>query len=375
MTHKLASIAPVAVALALAAAQPAGAAELVYGNWTPAREYQNVNVMPEAFRMIEKETNGAIKWKLVPGGQLADAKATFAAVKDGLMQGGLGIVTYVPNVIPSVYAIYSTLIFGADDPVAASGAAMETMYLHCPSCLEEIRKLNAVALGGWVSSSYVLACREPVKSLADLKGKRVRVTGGGAEMFKLAGAVPIGATLTEAVSLLQRGGMDCQYGITDWLRTFGYGDFTKYVTDYPLGMSGPALGLYLNRDTWNSFTPEQKKVHLKVGAWMMAKMAIGNFIVANEDGLKMLMKDKGVSLVKVGSDFDAVPAEYKKIERARNVAAAREFGVQDAGPVIDAYEKAVERWRPLSKDIGRDVDKFTDVLMREVFSKVDVNKL
>src|SRR5689334_13461568 len=87
-------------------AQPVGAAELVYGNWTPAREYQNVNVMPEAFRMIDKDTNGAIKWKLVPGGQLADAKATFTAVKDGLMQGGLGIVTYVPNVIPSVYTIY-----------------------------------------------------------------------------------------------------------------------------------------------------------------------------------------------------------------------------------------------------------------------------
>jgi len=27
-----------------------------------------------------------------------------------------------------------------------------------PACLEEIKKLNAVALGGWVSSSYVLAC-------------------------------------------------------------------------------------------------------------------------------------------------------------------------------------------------------------------------
>jgi len=283
-----------ALALASLLAAPAGAADLIYGNWTPAREYQNVNVMPEAFRMIEKETGGAIKWKLVPGGQLADAKATFAAVKDGLMQGGLAIVTYSPNVIPSVYAIYSTLIFGADDPVAASGAAMEAMYLHCPSCLEEVRKLNAVALGGWVSSSYVLACREPVKTLADLKGKRIRATAGGAEMFKLAGAVPIGATLTEAVSLLQRGGMDCQFGITDWLRSFGYGDFTKYVMDYPLGMSGPALGLYLNRDTWKGFTPEQRKVHLKAGAWMMAKMAIGNFIVANEEGLKTLIKDKGV---------------------------------------------------------------------------------
>ena len=47
------------IAALSALAAPAGAADLVYGNWTPAREYQNVNVMPEAFRMIEKETDPA----------------------------------------------------------------------------------------------------------------------------------------------------------------------------------------------------------------------------------------------------------------------------------------------------------------------------
>ena len=53
--------------------------------------------MPEVFRNIEKDTNGAIKWKLIAGGQIADGKTTFTAVKDGLMQAGLGIVTYVPE--------------------------------------------------------------------------------------------------------------------------------------------------------------------------------------------------------------------------------------------------------------------------------------
>src|SRR5712691_852750 len=203
-------------ATALLPGRPASAADLVYGNWTPAQEYQNRVVMPELFRNIEKDTGGAVKWKLIAGGQIADGKTTFTAVKDGLMQAGLGIVTYVPNAIPSVYAIYSTLIFGEDDPAAASGAALETMYLNCPSCLEELRKQNSLVLSGWTTSAYVLTCREPLKTMADLKGKRVRATGGSAEMFKLAGMVPVGATLVEAVGLLQRGGLDCQHGIVDW---------------------------------------------------------------------------------------------------------------------------------------------------------------
>ncbi|HEY6995382.1 MAG TPA: TRAP transporter substrate-binding protein DctP [Xanthobacteraceae bacterium] len=361
--------------LAFVPGRPPFAAELIYGNWTPAQEYQNRVAMPELFRNIEKDTGGAIKWKLIAGGQIADGKTTFTAVKDGLMQAGLAIVTYVPNAIPSVYTIYSTLIFGEDDPVAASGAALETMYLHCPSCLEELKNFNAVALSGWDSSAYALTCREPIKTPAGLKGKRIRATGGAAEMFKLAGAVPVGATLVEAVGLLQRGGLDCQYGIYDWLRTFGYGDVAKYVMDYPLGMSGPALGIFLNRDTWKSFTPEQKKVHVKYGAWLSAKMAIGNFVISNEEALKAVMKDKGVQLIKVGNEYASIPANYKKVQREANIATAKGFGVKDPAAIIDYYEQAVERWRPVSKGIGRDVDKFTDALNREVFSKLDPEKL
>jgi TRAP-type C4-dicarboxylate transport system substrate-binding protein len=351
------------------------AAELVFGSWTPAQEYQNRVAMPELFRNIEKDTGGAIKWKLIAGGQIADAKATFTAVKDGLMQAGLGIVTYVPNAIPSVYAIYSTNIFGESDPVAASGAALETMYLRCPSCLEELRKQNSVVLAGWTTSAYVLTCREPLRTMADLKGKRVRATGGNAEMLKMAGMVPVGATLVEAVGLLQRGGLDCQHGIIDWVRTFGYGDVAKYIMDYPLGLSGPALGILMNRDAWKNFTPEQKKVHVKYGAWLSAKMAIGNFIISNEEALNTVVKDKGVQLVKVGNAFDAIPENYKKVQRETNIATAKGFGVQDPAVIIDYYEQAVERWRPLSKQIGRDIDKFTEVLDREVFSKIDPDKL
>ena len=133
------------------------------------------------------------------------------------MQGGMGVATYVPNIVPSVTAIYSTLLFGSD-VIAASAAGTETITLHCPSCLEEYRKMNAVALAGWVAAPYQLMCREPIKTVDDLKGKRIRATGGNAEMLKMAGAVPVAGTLTEAVNLLQRGGIDCVLGATEWLK-------------------------------------------------------------------------------------------------------------------------------------------------------------
>src|SRR5262252_9296892 len=141
---RLMALALAASTITLLSGRPSSAADLVYGSWTPAQEYQNRVAMPELFKNVEKDTGGAIKWKLIAGGQIADAKATFTAVKDGLMQGGLGIVTYVPNAIPSVYAIYSTIIFGENDPVAATLAALETIYFHCPDCVAEFKRANAV---------------------------------------------------------------------------------------------------------------------------------------------------------------------------------------------------------------------------------------
>lgn len=354
----------------------ASAAELVYGSWPPAGEYLNRVALPKAFAGIAKDTNGAITWKLVPGGQLADPKATYQAAADGLIQAGLGISTYVPNLAPSATAIYSTVVFG-NDVVAATGAALETLTLHCPSCLAEFKKANLVPLAGWTTSAYQLACREPVKSMADLKGKRVRATGGSAELMSMAGAVPIAATLSEAVNLLQRGGMDCQFGVNSWLKVFGYADFAKYETDYPLGITGPAIGLMMNRDTWNKFTPEQKKIHMKYAAQISASLAIGQFIDEDHEILGTLIKDKGLQVVKVSDpqDFEALVTKFEKAQRAKNIADAKKFGVADPGAILDAYAAALKKWSVLSKGIGRDIDKFTDAIWTEVYAKVDPAKL
>jgi TRAP-type C4-dicarboxylate transport system substrate-binding protein len=364
-----------ALAGALLSAAPASAqSEPVFASWTPPMEYQNRVTMPAVFGVIEKGTQ--VKWKLVAGGQLADGRGIFNGVRDGLMQaGGPAIATYQPNLVPSLYAIYSTNILGHNDVVATTGAALETFYLNCPSCLEEFKKLNSVPLAGWTSSAYMLACREPIKTLADLKGKRVRATGGAAEFIKHLGGVPVGATLVEAVGLLQRGGLDCQYGIHDWLRTFGYADFAKHLTYHPLGLTGPAIGFMLNREFWNKLTPDQKKLYMQQAVWMSANQVVGNFIKSNEAGLQQVIKEKGVQLVKVDAkEWDDAGAAFKKQERQTNIEQATKFGVKDAAKIIDFYENAVKRWRNLSKEVGTDEAKVQALYDKEIFSKIDISK-
>ena len=73
------------------------------------------------------------------------------------MQAGLGIPTYVPKLLPSNPMLSSTVIPG-DDVVAATGAGSEILLLHCPSCLEEYRKLDAIPLSPYSGAASVFMC-------------------------------------------------------------------------------------------------------------------------------------------------------------------------------------------------------------------------
>ena len=80
-------------------------------------------------------------------------------------------------------------------------------------------------------------------------------------------------------------------------------------------------------------------------------------------------------VIAVGKDFDAIPEQFRKLQRETNIATAKNFGVKEPEAIIDYYEKNVDKWRVRSKEIGRDIDKFAKVIEDEIFAKVDLSKL
>lgn len=369
----MSSMRKVVLALLATLATPAGAADLTYGSWARAGEHINAVALTNAFKVIGSKTSGRINWNLVAGGQLGDGKSTYQAVQQGVMQGGLGVATFVPNLTPNTFALFSTLLDG-DDVVAANGAIAELYLLHCPGCLDEFKKINTVPLAGFTIAPFAVYCRDPVASTADLKGKRVRALGGGAELIRMAGGAPVGGTPPEALTLIQRGGLDCVWGAVEWLKTFGFGEVAKNVLDYPMGMNGPAMAWMINRDAWNGFSAEDKRLHLDQAAYVTAEIAIGGSVLQRE-AIAKEMKESGVKFVKPADDTTRQLMEnYKKLEVDRVVATVAKFGVKDVRGLIELYQSTYEKWKTLSKDIGRDVDKFAAVLKREVYDRVDAEK-
>ncbi|MCB2101032.1 MAG: C4-dicarboxylate TRAP transporter substrate-binding protein [Rhodobacterales bacterium] len=363
----------IAAASILATALAAGAAdarELVYGSWVSPKHSINSEALPRYFDAIAAASGGKLTWKLVAGGQLMNGRGTVESVGDGIADAGFVVPTYVPSSLPATATIYSSLVFG-DDIVAAGGAAVETLLLDCPQCKAEFKKNNAVTLAGYTATPFVLMCSKPVTSLDDLKGKKVRVTGSGVKLMEMAGATPVAMSPAEATTALQRGTVDCVLGSASWLKSYGYQDVAKHILNFPMGMTGPVLTAYINRDTWNSLSDQEKQYHLDAAPLLVAHSVLTAYKKKDAETIKAA-KEIGVTLYDGGPEFQALVDEFQVVNKATTSEQFRKIGLKDPESIIDALHKNLKKWRALSKDIGDDVDKYRAVLKREIYDKLTI---
>jgi TRAP-type transport system periplasmic protein len=365
----LAALCGLAMALA-----PATAKELVYGSWLGANNASNIKTFPPYFDAIKKATNGEIEWKLVPNGQLANGPATADAVKSDLMDAGLEMAPYVPKTLPATNMIFSQSLIG-DDLIASVGAMNEVLMFGCDQCKEEFHQNNAVGFGGYGVSPYEFMCRGNPRTLADLKGKKIRGSGGGVNIIEIAGGTPVSMPPNDATTAIERGTLDCVLGGVAWLQSFGYMDVVDTVFNAPMGMGGPPIQMYINRDVWQGMTPEQRKAHIDNAPMLVANELFDSQIAVDETVIAAAKK-KGITFIDGGQPFADVMAQRDKIQYKLNVDNATAAGVKDPGKILDFYLASYEKWKKLVADEGlTDKQKFQDALWREVYSKVDPENL
>lgn len=359
----------VAAALAL----PAQAETFVYGSWFGTNHSVNQKGIAPYFDYLRERTDGEVDWELVPGAQLASGPGTPEAVGNGLMDGGIAIAPYQPRMMPATNLIFSHALPG-DDALAAAGAMNEVVMLGCPQCREEYHEIGAVGFGGYATTPYLFMCRGKVESVDDLKGLKIRSSGAGVNISTIAGATPVSMSPADATSALERGTLDCVLGAVSWLRSYGYMDVTETVVDAAMGMGGPPLIMFVNRDVWNGMNPEMRRIHIELAPYLVAGATYDGQIVVDEE-IVAQAKEAGVTFVDGGEDFEALMATHDSQQREINLNNARDAGVENPEAILDYYVAAYERWKTLLDEQGHDKDTFRILLWDEVYSKVDPDNL
>jgi len=373
MNTKLGHI--VATALLAASTMTMGASTAVaqnlqYGNYLPPSHPTNAYALTPLFDAVREESDGKLNVILQAGGALVGVKDTLSGIATGLVDGGFIVSIFVPNEIP-LNTTLSDLAMLIEDPVTMVGALNETVLLDCPACLEEYQDHNVTYLGAHSTTAYSLMCQEPVKTLSDIQGLKIRSSSDvyGRWLNEI-GGVPVSVSVSEAYEAMQRGLLDCVYGSVGWLKSMSLWDVSKHVLRQESGGFGGGALIAFNTDTWDGMSDESRSMIVDRVPGALARLAVG--YITEDEAAVQEASERGVMVNGKDPEISALLAEYQKSEVELAVAKAGERGAEGAQQLVDAYIENLKKWKKISAETGGDVTLIEEALRREIYSKLDL---
>jgi TRAP-type C4-dicarboxylate transport system substrate-binding protein len=118
-------------------------------------------------------------------------------------------------------------------------------------------RFNARVMAIWPFGPQYFFCNAPVRSVADLRGLKVRsYTPSMTALLQHWGAIPVTLQFSEVYPALQRGLVTC--GVTSAVSAYAgnWGEVTTHVL--PLSVAGGIQGHFMSMAAWRRFNPEQQ---------------------------------------------------------------------------------------------------------------------
>lgn len=282
-----------------------------------------------------KRTGGKHEIQVFWGGSVAKTREIPDALSAGAGDFGDIITPYFQDKFP----LNNAVGFFIPQPNSTIEVALMMQKWHrvYPQFDAEMAKYNLKAIGFRPLESYGLLCREPVNSLADLKGKRIRTYGFAyPKIVEAMGATAVSVATSEAYEALQRGILDCTPIGPALARGWKYDEVAKYFIKFPFGASFGHL-VAMNRKSFDAMPDDVKAIVEGLGqeyamryavdlemqiaevleGWKSSGVTVIDFPV--EDAAA-LVKDAGVQEIRktwiekanaAGLPGDAIAAELK----------------------------------------------------------------
>jgi TRAP-type C4-dicarboxylate transport system substrate-binding protein len=367
-------LAVAALSATVISAEPTHAeTKLIYSSTVSAVHPVSKRGLEPYFKKIEADTGGALKFEIFPGGTLSSPTTTLKAIGNGTVDMGLLADVYNPTDVPVSTTISDLAVFGKDARVM-TGAVNQMLLVDCPECRNDYLRNKVIPLASYSLTPYYFMCaKAPVRSLDEIKGKKIRATGSMGQLVAALGGVPVNITSSEMYEAVQRGQADCAAGPLPWLKTYTMWEVANSVTFTPIGTYHGTNIANMTHAKWKKLAPKERQAFIKHLPALVRDMAQG--YEEDDQSIKGEAEAKGVKW------YDADPAlapaidKFRAGEVARVAALAKSRKVKDPEPMIDQFRKNVDKWTKIVNDIGPGVwkkeqwDKYEAALKTEVFDK------
>lgn len=358
-----------AAGMALTIGGMADARDLRIAPGTPPAHPGNGHLYVPFAEYIAEETEGAITANIL-GPEVVSLGQMRDGLQTGLVDVGLLLPLYFPAELPN-FSLIGEIALSGSDPHAMAAAIAE-FNINCNACQNELTEFGVVYLGSGSSDQYALLTNEPVHTIADIRGLRLR--SGGAPFSRWAenfGAVPVSVSVLETFEAMSQGTIDGTMASIGDLLSFRLVELAKNVTVIPLGTYFATSNFTTASNAWQSMTVEERTA--------MARAANrANFDMTQYWGYDF-PKIAHAAAIKAGIEiFNADPAfetaskEFAIADRvtAATISADR-FGMTDAEQRVKEFMSLVEKWEAISVELKRDHNAIAVRFWDDVWSKVD----
>lgn len=265
----------------------------------PARSVSVTKMFEPWIKQIGDETGGAVKMQGYWGGSLGRHPAKqFDLAKDGVADISLVLPGYTPGKFPD---------FGMFELPYMLRSAYESSVaqwrMHQKGLLGG---MGAVKVLGFLSTEpNLIHTRKPLKSLADLKGMKIRAAGPVySATVKHFGGIPIGMPVTQVTESISRGVVDGTLLGWGGALIFRISNVTSYHYEAPLGTT-PAV-VVMNMKKWNALSAKSKAAILKYSGANIASLGGKGFDGFSKRAFGIITKKKSDrSIVKASAAENA----------------------------------------------------------------------
>lgn len=287
-------------------------------------QHQWANWMKEG---IEAESKGRIEVKIFPRNQLGTIASQIEGMQLGTVEAFIAPADFFAGVDPRFGTFSIPVLF--KDPAHAEKVLLDPAMNKAILGLGSDKNLQVVTVTTYAMAHYF--GKEPIRSLDDFKGKKLRVNATDAEREKMRrfGATAVAMDLAEVVPGLQQGTIDGTMSATAVYVIFKFFDIAKVLTevhDTMIISTGAVSRVWLNKlpaDLRNVVVEEGRKLQprlmehsRKLDSAMRAKWAEagGSFVTlpeADKAKVKSTLADVGEQVTKGNP---AVAAFYKQLK-------------------------------------------------------------
>lgn len=264
--------------------------EMDVNNWTSASHHYTKNVWDPWTKMVEEKTDGRVKVHVHQGSALGKSTTVYQDVRGGLYDVGVVVPNYIYDTKFFPYTI-GNLPFALNGPDGAMTVLQEFVEKYAIPNLED----ELVVFQTMATDSYDIFSRDPIRSVDDFKGKKVRINGKSERPFVEAlGAVPVSIPVEEIYEAFDKGMMDVAYYTPIGGYSFKFNEPAPYFS--VLAVAATPLTPVMSLDFYESLPEDLQQLfddELGPALTAMFRDSYTDLLEESHDGLRQDAEEKG----------------------------------------------------------------------------------